>query len=91
MSNNGYVEHNAAGEAIDGALPNTLRKYAHHRALPYQEVGAALEAVDGSASNRAAKLCFRFVSADRSAPLRGARRGTRSICAPASGASPPSA
>ena len=37
------------------------RKNAHHRALRYQDVGIALEAVAGSGSNDAAKLCLRFL------------------------------
>ena len=49
----------------------------HHRALPYQEVAAALEAVDASAASLAAKLCFRFtvLTASRSGEARGARWG----------------
>ena len=39
----GYVEHNAAGDGIDGALPPMPRVKAHFRALPYVEIPAALE------------------------------------------------
>ena len=33
----GYVEHNAAGEAIDGALPSMPAVREHLRALPYTD------------------------------------------------------
>ena len=38
----GYVEQNVAGEGIEGALPAMPAVKAHFRALPYQEVAAAL-------------------------------------------------
>ena len=57
----GYVSENVAGEGIDGALPAMPSVKAHFRALPYQEVGAALETVDGSKASKAAKLCLRFL------------------------------
>ncbi len=57
----GYVEQNIAGDAIRGALPAQPSVKAHHRTIPYSEVAAALEAVDGSAATKAAKLCFRFL------------------------------
>ena len=40
---NELIETNPAGEAIDGALPSMPKVKAHLRALPYQEVGSALE------------------------------------------------
>ena len=57
----GYVEHNAAGEGIDGALPTMPKQKRHYRALPYQEVAAALETIETSRASLAAKLCLRFV------------------------------
>ena len=70
----GYVEHNAAGEAIDGALPPMPRLKAHLRALPYQEVAAALATVEASKASLASKLCLRFLvlTAARSGEARGA-------------------
>ena len=70
----GYVEHNAAGDGIDGALPPMPRVKAHFRALPYAEVPAALETIDGSSAGLAAKLCARFLTltAVRSGEARGA-------------------
>ena len=70
----GYVEHNAAGEAIDGALPPMPRLRAHLRAMPYQEVSAALATVEASKASLASKLCLRFLvlTAARSGEARGA-------------------
>ncbi len=71
----GYIEHNVAGEMIDGALPVMPAVKEHYRALPYQEVPAALETIDASNASLAAKLCFRFLvlTATRSGEARGAR------------------
>ena len=70
----GYVEHNVAGEAIDGALPPMPRLKAHLRALPYHEVAAALATVEASKASLASKLCLRFLvlTAARSGEARGA-------------------
>ena len=70
----GYVEHNAAGEGIDGALPTMPKQKRHYRALPYQEVTAALETIETSRASLAAKLAFRWVvlTACRSGEARGA-------------------
>ena len=70
----GYVEQNVAGEGIEGALPAMPAVKAHFRALPYHEVAAALETVDGSKASKAAKLCLRFLilTAARSGEARGA-------------------
>ena len=73
----GYVEHNAAGEGIDGALPTMPKQKRHYRALPYGEVAAALATVDASRASLAAKLCLRFVvlTACRSGEARAATWG----------------
>lgn len=70
----GYVERNVAGEAIDGALPAMPRVRSHFRALPYEQVPAALAAVEGSRACLSAKLCLRFsvLTAARSGEARGA-------------------
>ena len=70
----GHIEHNIAGEAINGALPAQPAVKEHLRALPYREVGTALETVEASASSLSAKLCFRFtvLTAARSGETRGA-------------------
>ena len=67
-----FVEHNAAGEAIDGALPPMPRFKSHFRALPYGEIPAALETVEVSPASMAAKLCLRFLilTASRSGEAR---------------------
>ena len=70
----GYVEHNVAGEMIDGALPSQPAVKEHFRALPYQEVPAALQTVEASNSGLSAKAAFRFMvlTACRSGEIRGA-------------------
>ena len=69
-----YCTGNAAGEVLDGALPAMPRVKAHLRAMPYQDVAAALAVVDASRASMAAKLCFRFLvlTAARSGEARGA-------------------
>ena len=56
-----YVEHNAAGDSIDGALPPQPKVKAHLRALHYLEVRDALAVVDAAQASLASKLCMRFV------------------------------
>ena len=70
----GYVEHLAAGEGIDGALPAMPAVKAHFRALPFEEVPAALETVAASRASLAARLALRFVvlTACRSGEARAA-------------------
>ena len=70
----GYIEHNVAGEVINGALPVMPTVKANFRALPYHDVPAALETVEASQSSLSAKLCFRFIAltAARSGEARGA-------------------
>ena len=69
----GYVGHNAAGEAINGALPSMPAVKAHLRALPYGEVAAGLETIEASGASLAAKLALQFVilTACRSGEIRG--------------------
>ena len=71
----GYRVDNPAGEVIDAALPAQPAVKEHFRALPYQEVGAALDVVDGSTAGIAAKLCFRWLvlTAARSGEARSTR------------------
>ena len=70
----GYVEMNVAGEAIDGALPSMPAVRENFRALPYQEVGEALEIVRASRASMSAKACLEFVilTACRSGEARNA-------------------
>ena len=70
----GYVEQNVADERIDGALPKMPAVKSHFRALPYQDVPAALKTVEATGASIAAKLCFRFLvlTAARSGEARGA-------------------
>ncbi len=75
----GFIEHNVAGDMIDGALPAMPAVKAHFRALPYREVAAALETVETSGASLAARLCFRFLvlTATRSGEAAG-RPGRKS-------------
>ena len=57
----GYVDHNVAGETIDGALPPMPKIKNHLRALPYAEVGELIEAVQQSQASLAAKWCLEFL------------------------------
>ena len=70
-----FVERNAAGEAIDGALPKRRRRAKSHRALPHAEVRELLARVEDSRSRAAVRLCLRFLilTAARSGEARGAR------------------
>ena len=73
----GFIEHNVAGEAINGALAPMPAVKAHFRALPYSEVAAALEAVEAARASLTVKACLRFVvlTACRSGEARGATWG----------------
>ena len=70
----GHIEHNIAGEAIDGALPAQPAVKEHLRALPYRDVAEALATVDSSRASPTAKLClwFTILTAARSGETRGA-------------------
>ena len=70
----GWVQFNAAGEAIDGALPRMPAVRAHLRALPWREVTDALDTVDASTATPTAKLALRFLvlTASRPGEVRGA-------------------
>ena len=71
----GHIDHNVAGEAIDGALPPMPKVKNHLRALPYAEVGELIEAVQRSQASLAAKRCLEFLilTTARSGEARGAR------------------
>ena len=73
----GHRDDNPAGEGIDGALPPMPAIRAHFRALPYQEVPAALETIAASTAGVATKACFEFLvlTAARSGEARGATWG----------------
>ena len=56
-----WVDHNPAGEAIDGGLPKIPRLRAHHPAIHYSQVPQALNAIRLSLAYTASKLCFEFL------------------------------
>ena len=68
-----HVEFNVA-DGIGAALPSR-RKKKHHAALPYSEVGTALETIAASAASDSVKACLRFtiLTAVRSGEARGAK------------------
>ena len=70
----GHIEHNPAGEIIDGALPTMPKVKAHHAALPYADIADALARIDESRAWPATRLCVRFIAltACRSGEARGA-------------------
>ena len=70
----GHVEPNVAGEAINAALPSMMSLKTHFRALPYQDVAAALDTIEASRASISARACLRFLvlTACRSGEARGA-------------------
>ena len=70
----GFVESNAAGDAINGALPRMAAVKAHYEALPYREISRVLNAVESSGASTVVCLALQFliVTAARSGEVRGA-------------------
>ena len=71
----GHLSVNVAGEAIDGALPAMPAVKAHYRALPWSDVGAALDTVrEESGISESSRLCLEFLvlTAARSGEALGA-------------------
>ena len=68
-----YVDYNPAGDVINGALTKMPHVRAHHRALPYQELPSALQAVSESTTSPCVKLAFELLAltACRSGEVRG--------------------
>ena len=70
----GFVHFNAAGEAIDGALPRMPAFKEHFRSLPYSKIAEALDTIQASPASLTVKLALKFVifTAARSGEVRGA-------------------
>ena len=68
-----HIDFNPAGDSINGALARMPRIRAHHRALPYRELPAALRVVRGSSASASVKLAFEMLglTAGRSGEVRG--------------------
>ena len=68
-----YVDYNPAGDAINGALAKQRRVKEHHRALPYGNLPAALQAVRESTASPSVRLGFKTLAltACRSGEVRG--------------------
>ena len=58
----GFRTDNPAGDSIGAALPRNGARMAHQRALPYQDVAAALEAIKGAHPWPPAALCLEFLT-----------------------------
>ncbi|MYG97033.1 MAG: tyrosine-type recombinase/integrase [Gammaproteobacteria bacterium] len=67
----GYRAENPV-DAVTAALPKTGAKSGQHKALPFAEVGAALDTIEGSGAWWATKAAFRFLvlTAARSGEVR---------------------
>ena len=68
-----HVDSNPAGEAVNAALAKQRRVKEHHRALPYRQLPAALQAVRESTAGAPVKLAFEMLAltACRSGEVRG--------------------
>ena len=73
----GYRDRNPAGDAISAALPKTGTVRKHLRALPFAEVGAALDKVRASVAYKGTALALEFLvlTACRSSEVRLATWG----------------
>ena len=71
----GFRADNPAGDAISAALPKHNGGTRHFRALPYSEVGAAIEKIRQSGAHIGTKLAFEFLvlTATRSGEARNAQ------------------
>ena len=69
-----HIEFNVA-DGIGAALPSRRRPRKHHAALPYSEVGSALDAIAASSASESVKAClwFTILTAVRSGEARGAK------------------
>ena len=68
-----YLDYNPAGDAINAALARQRRVKAHHPALPYRDLPAALQTVRESTASPSVKLAFQMLAltAGRSGEVRG--------------------
>lgn len=71
----GYRADNPAGDVISAALPQNNGRVKHHKALPHEEVAAALATVRALPSRAPARLALEFLAltATRSGEVREAR------------------
>ncbi len=69
-----HIEFNVA-DGIAAALPSARKAKKHHAALPYSEVGTALDAIAASTASESVQACLRFtiLTAVRSGEARGAK------------------
>lgn len=57
----GYIKDNPAGDMIDGALAPQAAVKSHMRAMSYEDVPAALQAIRGCNASLPARLCLELV------------------------------
>ena len=71
----GHRQDDPAGDAISEALPKNVNGKAHLKALPHQEVAAALKTIRDTRAHPTTKLGLEFLilTAARSGEVRGAR------------------
>ena len=69
----GYLDYNPAGDAINGALTKMPLVRAHHRAAPYGELPAVIQAIRECTASSSVKLAFELLAltACRSGEVRG--------------------
>ena len=58
----GYRDDNPAGDAITKGLPKQSQRAKHFKALPFAEVGVAIEKVRATDAWPATKMCFEFLA-----------------------------
>ena len=70
----GYIDHNPAGDMVDGVLRKQPSVKAHMRAMSHRDVPAALDAIVACDINLPSKLCLQFIilTACRGIEARGA-------------------
>ncbi len=70
-----FVDHNVAGEAINGALPKIQKVNKHHLAMPYQEMPDTMRLIDSQVVSFPPRLCLKFLilTATRSGEARGVK------------------
>ncbi|MXY63808.1 MAG: DUF4102 domain-containing protein [Gammaproteobacteria bacterium] len=70
----GHIDHNPAGEVINGALPSQKAKTQHFDAIPWKDVPAAIEGVRNTESPDTVRAALEFIilTAARQAEALGA-------------------
>ncbi len=83
-----HLEFNVA-DGIGAALPSVGKAKRHHAALPYPEVGAALEVIAACTASDALKLCLNGLTRPEERAARGGASTVASVAAVQDGADCP--